>query len=61
MLFSLFAQPPTAFSNHGGIVIVFRYFGIYYTVTQLTGYIGLEAVKARSSGYPTGQPASYSN
>ena len=31
-----------------------------YTVTQFTGYIGLEAVEARSSGYPAGQQASYS-
>ena len=31
-----------------------------YTVIQLTGYIGLEAVEARSSGYPTGQQASCS-
>ena len=30
-----------------------------YTVTQLHGYIGLEAVEVRSSGYPTGQQASY--
>ena len=30
-----------------------------YTVTQLHGYIGFEAVEVRSSGYPTGQQASY--